>query len=147
MGSLGGGNHFIEMLVDPTDASVWLMVHCGSRGFGWETAEHYFHAGAELRGMSGRRREESWLRLDEPLGQEYWAHHNAAANYAIANRWTIVEGIKDATVEVLGHEPKAFYEISHNLAQEETLWLPDGTMAKGIVHRKGSTRAMPCASR
>src|SRR6185436_2854528 len=52
LGSVGGGNHFIEMQVDKDDGSVWVMVHCGSRGYGWQTANHYFFAGAELRGLA-----------------------------------------------------------------------------------------------
>lgn len=143
LGSLGGGNHFIEMQVDPTDSSVWVMVHCGSRGYGWQTAEYYFHRGAEHRGIQDRRREESWLSLDEPLGQEFWAHHNSAANYAIANRWTIVEGLREATQEVLGATLEPFYEISHNLTQKESIVPAGGQEGQGIVHRKGATRAMP----
>jgi len=85
LGSVGGGNHFVEMQVDANDGSVWVMIHCGSRGYGWQTANHYFYAGAELRGLPTKRREDSWLRADEPLGREYWAHHNSAANYAVAS--------------------------------------------------------------
>jgi tRNA-splicing ligase RtcB len=143
LGSVGGGNHFIEMQVDRDDGSVWVMVHCGSRGYGWQTAEYFFHAGAELRGLAKHRREEAWLRADEPLGREYWAHHNSAANYAIANRWAIVKGLAAATAEVFGAELEPYYEISHNLVQEETLLLPDGTTKRGFVHRKGATRAFP----
>jgi tRNA-splicing ligase RtcB len=143
LGSVGGGNHFIEMQVDRDTGEVWLMVHCGSRGFGWQTANHFFYEGADLRGLPKNRREQSWLRADEPLGRQYWAHHNAAANYAVANRWTIVEAIREATREVFDADPKPFYEISHNLVQQETLLLPDGTTRRGFVHRKGATRAFP----
>lgn len=144
LGSVGGGNHFVEMQVDRADGSVWIMVHCGSRGYGWNVANHFFHEGARLRGLPNNRREESWLRADEPLGRDYWAHHNAAANYAIANRWTIVEGLRDATEEVFGGaQLEPYYEISHNLVQEETLLLPDGSTKRGFVHRKGATRAFP----
>lgn len=143
LGSVGGGNHFVEMQVDRDDGSVWLMVHCGSRGYGWQTAEAFFFKGAELRGIPKNRREEAWLRADEPLGREYWAHHNAAANYAIANRWTIVDGLRAATQEVYATDLEPYYEISHNLVQEETLILPDGTTKRGFVHRKGATRAFP----
>lgn len=141
LGSLGGGNHFIEMQVDPKDGSVWLMVHTGSRGFGWWTAEHYYYEGARLRGLQPRRREESWLTLDEDLGKEYWAHHNAAANYAITNRHIIAAGVKEATEEVFGHSAQTYYEISHNLIQKERIFLPDGSLIEGFVHRKGATRA------
>ena len=49
LGSVGGGNHFVEMQVDAKDGSVWVMIHCGSRGYGWQTANHYFYAGAGSR--------------------------------------------------------------------------------------------------
>lgn len=143
LGSVGGGNHFIEMQVDANDGSVWVMIHCGSRGYGWHTADHFFHAGAKLRGLPRNRREQSHLYADEPLGQEYWAYHNSAANFAIANRHCIVEGVQDALRDVYASEGKVYYEISHNLVQEETLLLPDGTRKRGFVHRKGATRAFP----
>lgn len=143
LGSVGSGNHFIEMQVDRDDGSVWVMVHCGSRGYGWQTANHFYYEGARLRGLTSNRREDSWLRLDEPLGKEYWNHHNSAANYAIANRYIIVEGIQSALRKVFKTEGEIYFEISHNLVQEETLVLPDGTTKKGFVHRKGATRAFP----
>lgn len=143
LGSVGGGNHFVELQCDRDTGEVWVMVHCGSRGFGWQTADWFFKAGAELRGLPAGRREEAWLRVDEPLGRQYWAHHNAAANYAVANRHTIVLGVQEATEAVYGRRPEVFFEISHNLVQEETLVLPDGATARGFVHRKGSTRAFP----
>jgi tRNA-splicing ligase RtcB len=143
LGSVGGGNHFIEMQVDRDDGSVWVMIHCGSRGYGWQTANHYFYAGAELRGLPKNRREESWLRADESLGREYWAHHNSAANYAVANRHIIVRGVQDALDDVFSASGEVFYEISHNLVQQETLVLPDGRSQRGFVHRKGATRALP----
>jgi len=143
LGSVGGGNHFVEMQVDKDSGEVWVMVHCGSRGYGWQTANHFFYAGAELRGLPKNQREDSWLRADEPLGKSYWAHHNSAANYAVANRHLIVQGIDEALSEVFGVESEVYYEISHNLVQEETLVLPDGTTKRGFVHRKGATRAFP----
>ena len=143
LGSVGGGNHFIEMQVDSGDGSVWVMIHCGSRGYGWQTANHFFYAGAEKRGLPKNRREESFLYRDEDLGQEYWAYHNSAANFAVANRHIIVEGVQGALREVFQVEGEVYYEISHNLVQEETLVLPDGSTKKGFVHRKGATRAFP----
>lgn len=143
LGSVGGGNHFIEMQVDRDSGDVWVMIHCGSRGYGWQTANHFFYEGAELRGLAKNRREDSWLRADEELGKRYWAHHNSAANYAVANRHIIVKGVQAALDEVFGVEAEVYYEISHNLVQEETLVLPDGTTRRGFVHRKGATRAFP----
>ena len=143
LGSVGGGNHFLEMQVDQKTGEVWIMIHCGSRGYGWQTANHFFYEGAALRGLPKNRREDSWLYIDEPLGKEYWAHHNSAANYAVANRHIIVDGVQEALREVFGKEGCVYYEISHNLVQEETLVLPDGTTKRGFVHRKGATRAFP----
>jgi tRNA-splicing ligase RtcB len=143
LGSVGGGNHFVEMQCDRDTGEVYVMVHCGSRGYGWQTANHFFYEGAKARGLPANRREDAWLRADEPLGKEYWAHHNSAANFAVANRHVIVGGIREATQEVFGADVEVYYEISHNLVQEETLVLPDGTTKKGFVHRKGATRAFP----
>lgn len=139
MGSLGSGNHFIEMQVEQTTGEVYAQIHCGSRGYGWQIANWYFYEGARLRGLQPRRREESWLRRGEDLGERFWADHNAAGNYAIANRWTIFKGVEEASQEVFGRGLEPVYEISHNLSQRETL--PDGT--EGYVNRKGATRAFP----
>lgn len=49
--SVGSGNHFIEMQCDKDTGDVWVMVHCGSRGYGWQTANHFFYEGANLRGL------------------------------------------------------------------------------------------------
>lgn len=143
LGSVGGGNHFIELQCDRDSGEVFVMVHCGSRGYGWQTANHFFYEGAKARGLPSHRREDAWLRADEPLGREYWAHHNSAANFAVANRHIIVDGIRAATREVFGADVEVYYEISHNLVQEETLVLPDGATQRGFVHRKGATRAFP----
>jgi tRNA-splicing ligase RtcB len=143
LGSVGGGNHFVEMQVDRDTGEVFVMVHCGSRLYGWQVANHFFYEGARLRGLPSNHRESSWLRADEPLGKEYWALHNSAANFAVANRHVIVNGVREATQEVFGSDLNVYYEISHNLVQEETLTLPDGTTKRGFVHRKGATRAFP----
>ncbi len=143
LGSVGGGNHFIEMQVDRDSGEVWIMVHCGSRGYGWQTANHFFFEGARARGLPRSKREESFLYASEPLGKQYWAHHNSAANFAVANRHMIAQGVSDATEEIFGAPAEVYFEISHNLVQEETITLPDGTTKRGFVHRKGATRAFP----
>ena len=143
LGSIGNGNHFAELACDRDTGEVYIMVHCGSRGYGYQTASHFFYEGAALRNIPSNRREQSWLRMEEPLGKEYWAYHNSAANYAIANRHIIVQGIREATQEVFNTDVEVFYEISHNLVQQETITLPDGTQKRGFVHRKGATRAFP----
>ena len=143
LGSVGGGNHFIEMQVDKDSGDVWVMVHCGSRGYGWQTANHFFFEGARARKLPMNKREESFLYASEPLGKQYWAHHNSAANFAVANRHLIAEAVCDALEEAFGVRGEVYFEISHNLVQEETVFLPDGTQKRGFVHRKGATRAFP----
>jgi tRNA-splicing ligase RtcB len=143
LGSVGSGNHYVELQCDRDTGEVFIQVHCGSRGYGWQVADHFFHLGAKLRGLPSNRREDSWLRIDEPLGKEYLDYHNSAANFAVANRHIIVNGVREATQEVFGSDVRVYYEISHNLVQQETLVLPDGTTKNGFVHRKGATRAFP----
>jgi len=144
LGSLGGGNHFLELQVDPKDGSVWIMIHSGSRGFGWQIADHFFKAGADLLNLPKGHRDEVVLSMADDLGRNYWFHHNAAANYAAANRWVMAQACIEATSEVFGVEAEPFYDISHNLIQEEPI-LKDGveTGKSAFVHRKGATRALP----
>src|SRR5216684_4915739 len=59
LGSLGGGNHFCEMQLD-AEGKVWVMLHTGSRGFGWNIAKHYFTLGAELLGLKSRAEDQVW---------------------------------------------------------------------------------------
>lgn len=113
LGSVGGGNHFVEMQCDRDDGSVWLMIHCGSRGYGYDLADAYFKKGAALRGLPFNRRHESWLRLDEPLGREFWEYHNSAANYAVANRHTLVDGVRSAFLWL--HGMQAHTMFSHEV--------------------------------
>ncbi len=133
LGSLGGGNHFTEMQVDEDDR-VWVMLHTGSRGFGWNIAKQFFVLGAQELGL-GRQSEDSvWLDVDSELGREYWNLHNMAANFAVANRLIIGEAVCDALEAVFGGNAEIYYEISHNLIQKEN---------GRFVARKGATRAFP----
>jgi tRNA-splicing ligase RtcB len=133
LGSLGGGNHFCEMQVD-AQGKIWVMLHTGSRGFGWNIAKQYFTVGAELLGLKSRSEDQVWLAWDSPVGRDYWNLHNMAANFAIVNRLLIGEAVCEAVESVFGGEAHVYYEISHNLIQRE---------AGRFVARKGATRAFP----
>lgn len=134
LGSLGGGNHFCEMQVDQ-DGKVWVMLHTGSRGFGWNIAKAFFVEGARLLGLTGGRSEDKiWFDAGSRVGRAYWNLHNMAANFAIANRLLIGEAVCEALEHVFGGEAKIYYEISHNLIQRE---------GGRFVARKGATRAFP----
>ena len=95
LGSLGGGNHFCEMQVDD-QGKVWVMLHTGSRGFGWNIAKHYFVLGAELLGLKSRSEDQIWLDASSPVGRDYWNLHNMAANFAIVNRLLIGDAVCEA---------------------------------------------------
>src|SRR3546814_3602442 len=55
LGSLGGGNHFCEMQVEESTNKVWVMIHTGSRGYGWNIADNFFRKGAEILRSEERR--------------------------------------------------------------------------------------------
>ncbi|MDP3237843.1 MAG: RtcB family protein [Myxococcales bacterium] len=134
LGSLGGGNHFCEMQLDE-EQRVWVMLHTGSRGFGWNIAKQFFVAGAEALGFVGGRHEDHvWFDADSTMGKAYWNLHNMAANFAIANRIIIGEAVCEALEAVFGGEANVYYEISHNLIQKE---------GGRFIARKGATRAFP----
>ena len=133
LGSLGGGNHFCEMQVDEA-GKVWVMLHTGSRGFGWNIAKQFFVDGAALLGLSKRSEDSIWFEADSVIGKTYWNLHNMAANFAIANRMLIGEAVCESLEHVFGGEAKVYYEISHNLIQRES---------GRFVARKGATCAFP----
>jgi tRNA-splicing ligase RtcB len=132
LGSLGGGNHFIELQHDQ-NGHLWVMVHTGSRAFGHQLAHHYMGLASQERKARGAPG------IDSPHHAGYRNAIAAGANFAIVNRLVMWEQISTAFRRVFGQEPELVYEISHNLAQQETL--PDGRAA--WVHRKGATRAYP----
>ena len=133
LGSLGGGNHFCEMQLDE-EGKVWVMLHTGSRGFGWNIARRFFVDGAAALGLTRSREDHVWFAADSALGHAYWNLHNMAANFAIANRLIIGEAVCEALEAVFGGKASVYYEISHNLIQKE---------GDRFVARKGATRAFP----
>jgi tRNA-splicing ligase RtcB (3'-phosphate/5'-hydroxy nucleic acid ligase) len=145
LGSLGGGNHFIELQYDQNGKLV-VMIHTGSRGFGHGLATHFIDIGRERlrkqKRLPGDRKisaEAVYFEPDDPQWVGYKNAVAAGANFAIANRLIIMEQVSRAFRRVFGQEPELLYEISHNLAQLEPQ--PDGSEA--WVHRKGATRAYP----
>jgi tRNA-splicing ligase RtcB len=139
LGSLGGGNHFIELQRSEQTGTLFVQVHTGSRGFGHGLATNYFEMARE---------EHPELLKDIDLGfftpesRHYRDYLNAVAaggNYAILNRLVIFEQVSEAFREVFGEELELIYEISHNLVQRER----HPEFGDVWVHRKGATRAFP----
>ena len=139
IGSLGGGNHFIELQHD--GEHLWVMFHTGSRGFGHGLASYYFElAKAEL-GLAKGQMDLGYFRYESRHWRDYKNAVAAGGNFAIANRLLIGREVAAIFAEVFGDEPELVYEISHNLVQEEHH--PDLFPQPVWVHRKGATRALP----
>ncbi|MDQ3684185.1 MAG: RtcB family protein, partial [Acidobacteriota bacterium] len=143
LGSLGGGNHFIELQRAEETGTLFIQVHTGSRGFGHGLATNYFE-------MARAERPDAITDIDlgyfTPDSRHYKDYLNAVAaggNYAILNRLVIFEQVAEAFREVFGEDLELIYEISHNLVQQE--WHPE--FGDVWVHRKGATRAFPAGHR
>jgi tRNA-splicing ligase RtcB len=139
LGSLGGGNHFIELQHD--GAQLWVMFHTGSRGFGHGLATHFFERAMDELSL---RRGQMDLGYFTTRSKHWRAYRNAVAaggNFAIVNRLMIGQAVGGAFAETFGAEAELVYEISHNLVQEERH--PDLFDEPVWVHRKGATRALP----
>jgi len=139
LGSLGGGNHFIELQKSEETETLFVQAHTGSRGFGHGLATNYFE-------MAKAENPETSVDIDlgyfTPDSRHYHDYLNAVAaggNYAILNRLIIFEQIAEAFRLVFKAELELIYEISHNLVQKET----HPEHGEVWVHRKGATRAFP----
>lgn len=138
IGTLGGGNHFIELQAGD-DGHIWLMIHSGSRNFGLQTAKLYHKTARELC--------EQWrsdipnldlafLPLDTDIGQEYFQAMNFCMRFARANRDLMMRKAVAIVSDVTGAEVEHEVNIHHNYAAFEHHF------GKNVlVHRKGATKA------
>ena len=139
LGSLGGGNHFIELQRSEMSGELFVQVHTGSRGFGHGLATNYFEMAREERPESASDIDLGYFTPDSRHYREYLNAVAAGGNYAILNRLIIFEAVAEAFHEVFRADLELIYEISHNLVQKE--WHPE--FGEVWVHRKGATRAFP----
>jgi tRNA-splicing ligase RtcB len=138
LGTLGGGNHFIEIQAG-SDGHVWLMIHSGSRNFGYKIAGEY-HAKAlkycQQHNFELPDKDLAFLPMDNLLAQEYKTAMDYALAFAAENR----QRMKQVCAEQLQYETRCSFlseiNIHHNFAAEETHY--GRTL---VVHRKGATRA------
>jgi len=161
IGTLGAGNHFIEVdlieeVYDSHAAQVMgleegclaLQIHCGSRGFGHQICSDYvgtFQGAVKRYGIELPDRELVCAPMDSPEGEAYLAAMRCAANYAFVNRQVLAHWAREAFEEVLGkHVINAHlhqvYDIAHNMGKIESHEIK-GRLMKVCVHRKGATRA------
>lgn len=141
LGSLGGGNHFIELQRSEMNQKLFLQVHTGSRGFGHGLATNYFEMAREERPEAVTDIDLGYFTPDSRHYRDYLNAVAAGGNYAILNRLIIFEAVAEAFREVFRADLELIYEISHNLVQKESH--PD--FGDVWVHRKGATRAFPAA--
>ena len=161
LGSLGAGNHFLEVgIVDevfyPEAAQamglsrgmITMMIHSGSRGLGHQVCTDFvqkFQSTVARYGIHLVDRELVCAPLDKPEGQQYLAAMRAAANYAYANRQALAYYAREAFEKVFAGVIANWhlyqvYDITHNMGNIETHEI-DGKLHKVCVHRKGATRA------
>ncbi len=158
LGTLGSGNHFLEIqyvdtIFDPLVADVFglkkgmitIMIHCGSRGFGHQVCTDYvqrFMPHLKEWNIELPDRELVCAPFTSQLGQDYYHAMQAAANFAWANRLMIGHKVREAWHQVFGnrYQLRTVYDVSHNMGKLET-HLIDGNQRSLLVHRKGATRA------
>lgn len=158
VGSLGSGNHFLEVQVvdemfDPDAAarmglqpgSVCVMIHCGSRGLGHQICTDHVRSMDKAMGRYGITvpdRQLACAPVRSPEGEAYLAAMIAAANYGRANRQLLSEAVRRVFEQETGTTLDLVYDISHNLAKLEVHHV-DGRDRTLCVHRKGATRSLP----
>ena len=164
LGTLGSGNHFLEVeVVDEiydreaatvmgiNDAGqVLLLIHTGSRGFGHEVCSDYVRLLGEAvkrYGISLPDRQLACAPLQSVEGQDYLAAMACAANYAWTNRQCIAHWVRESFIKVFGKSLRELgmeqvYDVCHNIAKIEEYTI-DGKKHALCVHRKGATRAFP----
>ncbi|KKL98847.1 hypothetical protein LCGC14_1820350, partial [marine sediment metagenome] len=163
LGTLGAGNHFLEIqyvdeVYDMEGARamgldmghVMVMIHTGSRGFGYQVCDDHLRLLRKAAGRYGINvpdRELACAPATSPEGRQYLAAMRGAANYAWANRQAIRYWTEQAFMSVLGLSPSSLgmrliYDVAHNIAKLERHEV-EGRMRELLVHRKGATRAFP----
>ncbi|NQT27613.1 RtcB family protein [candidate division KSB1 bacterium] len=161
LGTLGSGNHFIEIqevteIFDPTAAKAFglekgqitIMIHTGSRGLGYQVCDD--HLDVMVRAMQKYKirvpdPQLSCAPVRSPEGEQYLSAMAAAANYAWANRQVILHWVRESFATVLDTpsdklQMHMIYDVAHNIAKRE-IHTVDGKDASLVVHRKGATRA------
>lgn len=158
MGTLGSGNHYLEVQVmdEVFDAvaarayglavgDVVVSIHCGSRGLGHQIGTDFLREmviAASQAGIALPDRELACAPIKSALGQRYLGAMRAGINCALANRQILTHLAREAFAALLpGARLPLLYDVSHNTCKEETHTSADGHKRRLFVHRKGATRA------
>lgn len=158
LGTLGAGNHFIEVQVVEqvyhaeaaavmgiTEGALVVLIHTGSRGYGHQVCTDYvkqFQKTMRDHGINLPDRELACAPMDSEEGAAYLGAMRCAANFAFTNRQLLAQGVREAFNEIYGDsaELRQVYDIAHNIGKIET-HVVHGENIKVCVHRKGATRA------
>lgn len=161
LGTLGAGNHFLEIqeveeIYDPEVAKVFglekglitIMIHTGSRGLGYQVCDDSLTQmvkAMEKYKISVPDKQLACAPIDSPEGRAYFAGMAASANYAWTNRQLILHWVRESFEQVFGESAEKLgmhmvYDVAHNIAKFEEHQV-EGKMRKVLVHRKGATRA------
>jgi len=154
LGSLGAGNHFLEVQVvdeifDEKIASklslkkgqVTIMIHCGSRGLGHQVASDYIQLMEKEYGYPKQDRELVNAPIKSELGKKYFSAMACAANFAFANKQLITHWIRQTMKSIFPQfEAQVVYDVCHNIAKFEN-HLINGKEKEVLICRKGATRA------
>ena len=140
VGTLGGGNHFIELQKDD-EGYLWIMLHSGSRNLGKQVGDYYNKMAKELNAMYHTAVDPSWQMHFLPLGSKeftaYWKEMSYCVDFALCNRQLMMDRIQEIIADAI---PEVQFEpminIAHNYAAWEHHYGEDV-----IVHRKGAVRA------
>jgi len=140
LGTLGGGNHFIE-LQRGDDNYLWLMIHSGSRNIGYQVAGHYNKLAIAFNKSHGAKIPAKWqldhLPVDSVMGQNYLSEMQYCVRFAAANRRAMMRRVCEI---IFDFEPSASFspalDVAHNYAAREVHF-----GRETLVHRKGATRA------
>lgn len=152
IGTLGAGNHFIEVqfvekvfdrkaarILGLKEKTVCLMIHSGSRGLGHQVAADYIKIMRDDQEDTDRMLASA--PLDSALGKKYLKAMAAAANFAFVNRQVMTYAARGVFDKIYGkNELELVYDITHNIAKTERLVI-DGSLKEVCVHRKGATRS------
>jgi len=163
LGTLGSGNHFLEIQVvdkiyDPKiadklgleEGQITVMIHTGSRGFGYQVCTDYLvtmQKAVKKYAIQLPDRQLACAPINSPEGRNYYAAMACAANYAWVNRQCIMHWTREVFARIFQAPAKELgmgliYDVSHNIAKIEEHNF-NGKKMKLCVHRKGATRAFP----
>jgi len=164
LGTLGSGNHYLEIQVVRNgniydlktakafgvdkDGQIVIMIHCGSRGFGHQIGSDYLHIFEDAMkkyNIAVKDRQLACAPFNSKEGQDYFAAMVSAANMAFVNRQIIMHQVRECFAKIFGRSSEDLgmnlvYDVAHNIAKVEEYDV-DGKKKKLLVHRKGSTRS------